>query len=111
MCQQRETVVYCKEMGIMVQAYSSLGSGQLLTNEKLSSIACNYGITVAQLLLSWALHKNIYVIPKSSREEGLKSNYDAFNLSSSLGISLGDMATLDAMDEDQHFCWNPVNIK
>ena len=111
MCQQRETVGYCKELGILVQAYSSLGSGQLLTNEKLTSIACKYEITVAQLLLLWALHKNIYIIPKSSREEGLRSNYDVLNLSGCMGISWGDMATLDAMDEDHHFCWNPANIK
>ena len=111
LCQQRETVIYCKEMGILVQGYSSLGSGQLLSNEKLASLASKYDITVSQLLLLWALQKNIYIIPKSSREEGLKCNYDVVNLSSSLGISWGDMAALDAMEEDHHFCWNPVNIK
>ena len=111
LCQQRETVAYCKQKGILVQAYSSLGTGQLLSNETLVSVAKHYDITVSQLLLLWALYKNVYVIPKSSREERLRSNYNVLYLCGSLGINIGDIATLDAMEEDHHFCWNPVNIR
>ena len=46
---QQETVDFCKANGIVLEAWSPLGSGALLKEPKLEALAAKYGKTVAQL--------------------------------------------------------------
>ena len=48
---QEETVSYCKDHNIIVEAWSPLGTGRMLSNEMLKSIAAKYGKSAAQLCI------------------------------------------------------------
>ncbi|KAG1675412.1 hypothetical protein FOA52_012331 [Chlamydomonas sp. UWO 241] len=55
----------CREAGVAVLAYASLGSGHLLDNPVVTGAAAGLGVTPAQLLLRWGLVAGCAVIPKT----------------------------------------------
>lgn len=76
--QQRELREFCKSKNIVVEAYSSLGSGKtpsLLEDEIFIELACQQNISTSSLLLSWARQQNIPVIPKSSNPSRIADNF------------------------------------
>lgn len=91
---QKETVDYCRENGIIVEAWSPLGRGRVLDNPLLMELAAKYGKTVAQISLRWEVQNGIVTLPKSTHEERIKSNFDIFNFE----LSSEDMAKIDAME-------------
>lgn len=91
---QKETVDYCRENGIIVEAWSPLGRGRVLDNPLLMELAEKYGKTVAQISLRWEIQNGIVTLPKSTHEERIKSNFDIFNFE----LSSEDMAKIDAME-------------
>jgi hypothetical protein len=52
---QEELLKYCKEKGILLQAYSPLGglNSPLLSDPIFKGIADNHGVKVSQILISW----------------------------------------------------------
>ncbi|MCR5578014.1 MAG: aldo/keto reductase, partial [Prevotella sp.] len=50
---QREVVDFCRQHDILVEAWSPLGTGKMLSNETLLSVADKYGRSVAQLCVLW----------------------------------------------------------
>jgi diketogulonate reductase-like aldo/keto reductase len=110
-CYDFELLQYCKDRGILMQAYSSLGtSGDLsLRNDAtVKSISKNYSKSASQVLLRWALKRNVGIIPKASSRLHLEENMDmAFD------ISENDMQTLDSMrtdNNDERFDWDPNDV-
>lgn len=81
---QIETVNYCKEKNILVEAWSPIGSGKMLNNIELNEIAKKYNKSVAQLCIKWCLQNNVLPLPKSTHYERIKENIDInnFNISS-----------------------------
>ena len=77
--QQRELRDYCNGMNIVVEAYSSLGSGKtapyLLADETFIEIAKDLKISTGSLLLSWSRQQGIPVIPKSCNPCRISDNY------------------------------------
>ncbi|CAI7600946.1 unnamed protein product [Penicillium viridicatum] len=72
--------------GLRVIAYSPLGNMNpiynssdtpLLQDPFLISLARKNGITVAQLALSWGMHRGVVVIPKSEHEDRVLENLQA----------------------------------
>lgn len=63
--QQNELINFCKTNSMIFQAYSSLGTSnldttkQLKENEMICSIADKYSKKPAQILLKWAIQKDI----------------------------------------------------
>ncbi|KAJ3308125.1 hypothetical protein HDU76_004114, partial [Blyttiomyces sp. JEL0837] len=81
---QHELVEFCKQNGILVTAYSPLGTGgepSLLADPTITEIAKKNNKTVAQVLISWAIQRGTQVIPKSSNPERIKQNFEVFELS------------------------------
>lgn len=76
---QSETVLFCREKGIQVEASSPLGNGQILTNEILGKIAKEKGISTAQLCLKWELKHGTIAIPKTTKASRLAENMKLFN--------------------------------
>ena len=85
-----ETIEYCKERDILLQAYSPLGTGRLLGAEKLIEIADKYKVSVAQLCIRWSLQKGFNPLPKSVHADRIKANADVFGFE----ISKEDMDLL-----------------
>jgi len=90
---QQETVSYCHQHGIVVEAWSPLGSGRVLGDERLKEIASRYGKSVAQLCVRFALQNNVLPLPKSVNAERISANIDVFDFN----ISDEDMSAIASM--------------
>lgn len=91
---QEETVRYCKENNILVEAWSPLGTGRMLNNETLKTIASKYGKTVAQLCIRWCLQNNILPLPKSVTPSRIIENTNVFDFE----ITDEDMTEINLME-------------
>ncbi|TSL34637.1 Prostaglandin F synthase [Bagarius yarrelli] len=100
---QRELRALCKKSGVCFQAYSSLGTGILLSDPQVRKMAESYGKTPAQVLLRWAVQQNIPVLPKSCQPDRVQENGHLFDFE----LSDIDMAKLSEMDCSEKFCWDP----
>lgn len=87
---QPEIVSFCKENGILVEAYSSLGTGRLLKNEAIQKIADKYKKSVAQIAYRYPLQKGMVILPKSVHDQYILDNADL-----NFEINAEDMAFLD----------------
>ena len=91
---QTETVTFCRENGIAVEAWSPLGTGKMLQNETLKAIADKYGVSAAQLCIRWCLQNDVIPLPKSVTPNRIQQNIDVFVFE----ISAEDMAVINAME-------------
>jgi len=90
---QNETVDFCKKNSILVEAWSPLGMGRLLSNPLLTSIAEKYTKSVAQLCIRWCLQHEVLPLPKSVTPARIAENADVFSFS----VSEEDMRSIDNM--------------
>jgi len=102
---------FCKEHGIHVQAYSSIGSRsgckELLSDPTVMKVADYHNKTCAQVLLRWAIEHGMSVIPKTSNLDHLRENMEIFDFS----LTPEQIQELDNLDKHKHYCWNPEDIK
>lgn len=89
-----ETIEYCKQKNIVLEAWAPLGKGKMLTNETLIDIAKKYNKSVAQICLKWCLQNEVIPLPKSENEERMKQNLELFDFQ----ISNKDMDTINNME-------------
>jgi diketogulonate reductase-like aldo/keto reductase len=94
---------HCRSHHIQLEAYSPLTKGHMLMDPKLRGVAAGYSRTPAQILIRWALQKEVVVIPKSSRREKIRENSEVFDFA----ISDEDMKLLDSFDRDLRTSWDP----
>lgn len=71
---------YCAQNGILVTAYMPLAKGRVLDDPVLGAIAEAHGVSVPTVTLAWLLQEGLAPIPASSREEHLKSNLAALEV-------------------------------
>lgn len=88
-----DTIRYCEENGILVEAWSPLGSGAVLKEPTLLALAEKYDRSVAQLCIRWNLQKGLLPLPKSVTPSRIAENANVFDFC----ISQEDMATIDAI--------------
>ncbi len=91
---QDDTVRYCNDAGIVVEAWSPLGRGESLKNKALQKIASGYQKSVAQICLRWLLQKEIIPLPKSVTPARIAENADVFDFT----LSAREMQQISAMD-------------
>ena len=84
----------CRQNGIALEAYSTLGTGHHLAGDTVARIAGQRGRTPAQVLLRWCIERGVPVIPKSTHRERIAENGDVFDFR----LSDEDIAELDALD-------------
>jgi len=105
-CNQRELLAFCRGQNIQMEAYSPLARGNRFSNSTLMRIAEKYGRSTAQILIRWALQHQMVVIPKASNIKHLRENFEVFDFS----MLPEDMATLDGLNENEHFSWDPTDV-
>ena len=71
---QAESVAFCKAHNILVEAWSPLGTGNVLNNETLIMMAQKYSKTVAQICIRWVLQHGLLPLPKSITESRIIEN-------------------------------------
>ncbi len=76
---QKETVDFCKSNGILVEAWSPLGTGKVLDNETLKTIAGKYGKSSAQVCIRWCLQTGTLPLPKSVTPSRILENTNIFD--------------------------------
>lgn len=90
---QDETVKFCKDNGIVVEAWSPLGTGRVLNDTRLIEIAQKYGISVAQLCVKWCLQNGIVPLPKSVTPSRIEENIKVYDFE----ITSEDMHAINAL--------------
>ncbi len=83
-----------RERGVVLEGYSALRGGTL-DHPVVAGIAERLARTPAQVIVCWHLQHGVVVIPKSSREDRIRSNA----LVGDLTLTEDDMQALDAMGE------------
>lgn len=91
---QEETLDYCRDKGILVEAWSPLGTGRMLANPVLKEIAGTYHKSVAQLCIRWCLQHSVLPLPKSVTPARIAENAEVFDFE----ITAEDMSRIDRMD-------------
>lgn len=91
---QEETLRFCREHNILVEAWGPLGRGKMLDNPTLVSLAAKYKKTVAQLCIRWCLQNGVLPLPKSVTPSRICENADVFDFV----ISKEDMETVNRME-------------
>ena len=76
---QEAAVQYCKENGILVQAWSPIGRSRILKDPLVCELAAKYRVSPAQICLKFAVQRGIVPLPKSSSPERMKQNMDLFS--------------------------------
>ena len=94
--QRVEDHKWMEKYGVQHEAWASFGEGKggLFTNPVLTEIGAKYGKSAAQVMLRWALQRNIVVLPKSTHKERMIQNLDVFDFA----LTDGDMAAIAELD-------------
>lgn len=109
--QQNSLKSFCDEQGIVMTAYSPLGSGDrpegmkrdaepsLFANPVIQEVGAQLGLKPAEILLAWAVCRGTAAIPKSVTPEYLRQNVAAAS------IELPDtvMETISQLDKHYRF--------
>ncbi|MBC7708395.1 aldo/keto reductase [Polaromonas sp.] len=104
--QQPELVDYCRDNGIVLEAYSPLAHGKDMANETVRKLADKYGKSYAQIMLRWCIEEGMVVLPKSVTPSRIQENIDIFDFK----FTSDDLQALKACDRDLRTCWSPVHV-
>ncbi|WP_411373379.1 aldo/keto reductase [Arthrobacter sp. MPF02] len=104
--QQEELRHKHKELGIMTEAWSPLGRGQVLDDPVIKACAAEHGRTPAQVILRWHMQLGHVAIPKASSEARIRENFDVFGFE----LSERDMAALAGLERGHRTGSHPDNV-
>lgn len=76
---QDETVVYCKDHDILIEAWGPFSQGRLFKTTELYKLAAKYKRTVAQICLRWHLQRGFLPLPKSVTPSRIEENTQLFD--------------------------------
>lgn len=104
--QQRDLVTYCRDHGILVQAYSPLATGARLDDLTLRQVAGRHGRSPAQVLIRYSLQKGWVPLVKTEGTERMRENMDVYTFE----LDEGDIEVLDSLDQGKDGALFPANI-
>lgn len=104
--QQPELVEFCKDQGIVVEAYSPLAHGHDIDDPLLAEIAQKYARTPVQIMLRWCVEQGTVPLPKSIHANRIQENMNVFDFA----LSAQDIAALATLNRNHRTCWDPTNI-
>ncbi|TVR47963.1 MAG: aldo/keto reductase [Puniceicoccaceae bacterium] len=103
-CANADTVAYCRERGIQVEAYSPLARKAALEDPVLQAIANSHSKSTAQIMLRWQLQQGIVVIPKSVTPARIRENAALYDFE----LTAEEMARIDGLNrEETIISWRP----
>jgi diketogulonate reductase-like aldo/keto reductase len=70
----KEVIQYCQDEGILVEAHSPIGHGELLKNQEVTAVAKRYKVSVPQLGIRYCLQLGLLPIPKTANPTHMKTN-------------------------------------
>jgi len=105
---QEPLMKYCKEKGIIPEAWGPLGAGKtdILNNPVIKEIADKHGKTPAQIVLRWHLDRGFIVIPKSVHTERQIENFSI----SDFHLADEEIQRISELNQDKRLGSNPDNF-
>ena len=88
---------YDHDHGIVTQAWSPLGRGDLLANPTVTVIADRLDRSPGQVILRWHMQRGLSAVPKSANPSRLAENIAVFDVE----LSAHDMTALDRLDREE----------
>ena len=85
---------YSRAKGMLVEAYSPMGHGELFKNEQLVKMAERYDVSLAQLCIRYTLQLGLLPLPKTANPDHMRSNAELDFI-----ISDEDMNVLSNMEQ------------
>ena len=73
---QENITKYCQDNDILIQAYSPLATGEMLRIDVMDSLVEKYNTTKAKLCIAYCLQRGCQVLPRSTNQERIKSNFE-----------------------------------
>lgn len=95
--QQTELCAYHADHGILTEAWSPLGQGQVLTDPVIQELAHQLQASPAQVILRWHIQMGHIVIPKSANPDRIRENFNLWNLHLD-DAAMARIATLNKAD-------------
>lgn len=92
---QEATVQYCKQHGILVQAWSPISRGRIFHDVTLMELAEKYQVSVAKLALRFCIQNGIVPLPKAASRERMRENMNLFDFT----ISDEDMNRINTIPQ------------
>jgi diketogulonate reductase-like aldo/keto reductase len=102
----RDTILFCKNHNISIQAYASLGKmiPSIQENDVLRSLADKYDRSLSQIILRWHIQNGIAPIFRSKKPQNIKDNMNVFDFI----ISDEDMELINRLNENYKLCSESV---
>ncbi len=109
--QQQAMLTFCQKAGVLLTAYSPLGSADrpaslkkegepiLLADPTVAAIAQAQGCTPAQVLLAWAIQRGTAAIPKSVNQTRLQENLAADQVT----LAIAEMNLIAELDRHRRY--------
>ena len=81
--QQEKSVAEMKRIGVRPEGWAPFAEGRnnIFRDPVLTEIGKKYGKTAAQVILRWNVERGIPCVPKSSRPERIRENFDVWDFS------------------------------
>lgn len=98
-----DIVAWCRERGVVLEAYSPLVRGQRMGSTLLKLLEKKHGKSAAQILLRWSLQKGFVPLPKSVTKARIEENADIFDFA----LDEEDMKSLET-GEYSPCIWDPT---
>ena len=102
---QAELRRFHADNGIVTEAYSPLGVGNVLDNPTIGSIAQAHRKSPAQVCIRWSIQLGNVVIPRSANPERIKSNLDVFDFE----LTDDQMKAVNGLDNGTRFRQDPAS--
>ncbi|ETN47184.1 uncharacterized protein HMPREF1541_01375 [Cyphellophora europaea CBS 101466] len=102
-----DIVKWCRERGVVVEAYSPVVRGTRSEEPVLQEIGKKHGKSWAQVLLRWSLQKGYVPLPKSVTPKRIEDNADIYDFE----LDESDMNNLDMPDAYEPCAWDPTTSK
>lgn len=95
---QNKILNKCRELDMMLTAYSPLARGEVIGNHALERIGEKYGKSEAQVALRWLVQQeNVSAIPKAASRQHREQNLDIFDFK----LSEEDMEKIESLSRGE----------
>lgn len=104
--QQKPLLDYCREQGILIEAYSPLSRLPTADTTVIESIAKAQSKTIQQVVLRWCLQHGTVPLPRSENSAHIRANFEIFDFE----LTDEEMAALNTLSDGERVTWDPAGM-